>query len=156
MFLVLAIAAVCLTPPVPGPVIAGYAPTGTFSGHWGVDFAAPMGESVAAPVGGRITFAGSVAGMRTITIEPVPGYKVSVSYLSAIEVSTGDNVSRGTSIGRAGSPHGAPGVHMSVRVVDRYVDPAGLLGCTETDITRALRLVTPPQPRPRRRLVDLS
>ena len=103
-----------------------------------------------APVSGRVTFAGSVAGMRTVTIEPVPGYKISVSYLSAVEVSVDGTVGRGSVIGRAGRPHGTPGVHMSVRVADEYVDPASLVGCTRTDITRALRLVTPPQTPPRR------
>lgn len=155
MFVVLAIAAVCLAPPVPGPVIEGFAPTGTYSGHWGVDFGAAEGDIVAAPVSGLVTFAGSVAGMRTITIEPVPGFKVSVSYLSSIGVSTGDSVRRGETVGRAGSPHGTPGVHMSVRLADRYVDPAGLFACTETDITRALRLVPPPQPQSRSRRVNV-
>ena len=153
MFAVLAIAAVCLAPPVPGQVIAGFAPEGAYAGHWGVDFAATPGDGVKAPVAGRITFAGSVAGMRTVTIEPVPGYKVSVSYLSDITVGTGEMVERGDLVGHAGSPHGRPGVHMSVRIAAKYVDPMGLFGCTQTDITRALRLVTPPQPDPRRRRV---
>ncbi|HET9259637.1 MAG TPA: hypothetical protein VFP42_05850, partial [Acidimicrobiia bacterium] len=82
MFVVLAIAAICLAPPVPGPVTAGFAPEGSYAGHWGVDFAATVGDEVVAPVSGGVTFAGSVAGMKTVTIEPVPGYKVSVSYLS--------------------------------------------------------------------------
>ena len=33
----------------------------------------------------------------------------------------------------------------------RYVDPIPQMGCVSTDITRALRLVTPPQPYPRTR-----
>jgi murein DD-endopeptidase MepM/ murein hydrolase activator NlpD len=88
MFAVFAIAAVCLSPPVDGPVIAGYAPVGQYAGHWGVDYAAEVGEAVRAPASGTVTFAGSVAGMRTVTIEPVDGFKVSLSYLSGIEVRT--------------------------------------------------------------------
>jgi murein DD-endopeptidase MepM/ murein hydrolase activator NlpD len=97
-----------------------------------------------------VTFAGSVAGMRTVTIEPVPGFKVSVSYLSEIVVETGQTVEWGQIVGRSGSPHGVQGVHLSTRIDGRYVDPEHQLGCRETDITRALRLVTPPAPYPRR------
>lgn len=146
-----AVLALCLTAPVPGPVVAGFAPVGDYEGHWGIDFAAEVGDPVAAPVGGTVTFAGSVAGMKTVTIQPVEGVKVSVSYLSSIEVSTGDAVGEGAFVGTAGLAHGEPAVHLSVRIDDVYVDPAPFLDCQPTDITRALRLVTPPQPYPRRR-----
>lgn len=151
MLVVFAIAAVCLSPPVEGPVIAGFAPVGQYDGHWGVDYAAGVGEQVRAPVAGRVTFAGSVAGMRTLTIEPFVGFKVSLSYLASVGVSTGEYVRRGQVVGTAGAPHGVPGVHLSTRIDGQYVDPAGWMGCRETDITRALRLVTPPQPYSRRR-----
>lgn len=150
-FAVSAILALCLTPPVPGPVVAGFAPVGDYEGHWGIDFAAAVGEPVGAPVGGTVTFAGSVAGMTTVTIQPTGGVKVSVSYLSSIEVSTGDAVGQGATIGTAGMAHGNSAVHLSMRIDDVYVDPALFLDCQPTDITRALRLVTPPQPYPRRR-----
>jgi len=151
MLVVFAISAICLSAPVNGPVIAGYSPAGQYAGHWGLDFAAVVGQPVAAPASGRVTFAGSVAGMRSVTIEPVPGLKVSLSYLSTIEVSTGDRVTRGQTVGTAGAPHGVPGVHMSTRINGAYVDPATHMGCRDTDITRALRLVTPPRPYPRHR-----
>ena len=147
----LAIAAVCVSAPVEGPVTAKFAPVGEYSGHWGVDFAAEPGSAVRAPASGTVTFAGSVAGMRTVTIEPVPGLKVSVSYLATTEVSGGSRITRGQRIGTSGVPHGVAGVHLSVRVDGRYVDPAGFLGCRSTDISRALRLVEPPMPYPRRR-----
>jgi murein DD-endopeptidase MepM/ murein hydrolase activator NlpD len=142
---------ICLGNPVPGPVIAPFAPVGQYGGHWGVDFAASFGDAVVAPITGTVTFAGSVAGMNTVTIQPAPGVKVSVSYLSSIAVVTGEVVARGDLIGNAGLAHGTSGVHLSVRIDDVYVDPAGLFSCQPTDITRALRLVTPPQPYPRRR-----
>jgi murein DD-endopeptidase MepM/ murein hydrolase activator NlpD len=151
MLVVFAIAAVCLSPPVEGPVITGFGPVGQYGGHWGVDYAARVGEQVRAPASGRVTFAGSVAGMRTLTIEPVVGFKISLSYLATVGVSSGGYVRRGQVVGSAGAPHGVPGVHLSTRIDGRYVDPAGWMGCRETDITRALRLVTPPQPYSRRR-----
>lgn len=147
----LAIAAVCVSPPVDGPVSAPFAPVGEYAGHWGVDFSADPGSAVRAPASGVVTFAGSVAGMRTVTIEAMPGLKVSVSYLATVGVSAGTSVGRGQRIGTSGMPHGTPGVHLSVRVDGRYVDPVGYLGCRSTDVTRALRLVEPPMPYPRRR-----
>jgi len=152
MFAVLAVAAVCLSPPVANSyVTAPYFPIGQYAGHWGVDYAAYAGEPVRAPTSGRVTFAGSVAGMRSITIEPVEGFKVSVSYLSGIEVMVGDRVERGQRIATAGTPHGDPGVHMSLRIGGVYVDPLPQMGCRNTDITRGLRLLPPPQPYPRNR-----
>jgi len=151
MFVALAIAAVCLAPPVEGPVTAGYAPVGRYGGHWGVDLAAQVGDPVRAPASGLVTFAGSVAGMRTVTIEPVPGLKVSLSYLSMITVRAGARVAQGSVIGLAGSPHGQPGVHLSTRIEGTYVDPGTQMGCRRTEISRALRLVTPPLPYPRPR-----
>lgn len=147
----LAVAAVCISAPVDGPVTFGYAPIGDYGGHWGVDFSAEPNSPVMAPADGVVTFAGSVAGMRTVTIEATPGLKVSVSYLSAVEVAAGARVIQGQRVGSSGMPHGIAGVHMSVRLAGRYVDPVRFLGCRTTDITRALRLVEPPMPYPRRR-----
>ena len=151
MLAALALAAVCLSPPVGGPAIAGYSPTGTYGGHWGVDYAAAGGEVVTASATGRVSFAGTVAGMMTVTVEPVSGLKVSTSFLSRIDVITGQLVARGDALGVVGTPHGRSGVHLSVRIDGRYVDPQEQMGCRSTDISRALWLVTPPSPYPRRR-----
>jgi murein DD-endopeptidase MepM/ murein hydrolase activator NlpD len=151
MLVQMALAAVCLIAPVEGPVTAGFAPIGDYAGHWGIDFGVTVGTPIRAPASGRVTFAGSVAGMLSVTIEPVSGYKVSVSYLSELAVLAGQSVSRGQTIGRSGSPHGSPGAHLSARIDGRYVDPRARLGCISTDISRALRLLPPPAPYPRRR-----
>lgn len=151
MLVVLALAAVCLSPPVNGEIVAEYSPTGQYSGHWGVDYSAPPRTSVSAPVRGRVSFAGSVAGMKSVTIQPVAGFKVSLSYLFRVDVHAGDWVGRGERLGLTGYEDGRAVVHMSTRLDNVYVDPAKQMGCRRTDITRALRLVTPPQPYPRRR-----
>ncbi|MBW3667010.1 MAG: M23 family metallopeptidase [Actinobacteria bacterium] len=151
MVVVYALSLMCLMAPVDGPVVAPYAPVGRYAGHWGVDLAAAVGEPVRSPVAGKITFAGSVAGMRTVTVEPIAGFKVSVSYLADLQATAGQRVERGEVIATAGRPHGRPGVHLSTRVAGRYVDPDPWLRCVATDITRALRLVTPPHPYPRSR-----
>lgn len=151
MLITFALTAMCLSSPVSGPIISVYSPHGQYAGHWGVDYAADPGELVVAPVSGRVSFAGSVAGMNSVTIQPLTGYKVSVSYLREISTTSGAWLARGIPLGTAGMAHGRGGVHLSVRIDDKYVDPAGHMGCRNTDITRALRLVTPPQPYPRRR-----
>ena len=151
MLIQVALSAVCLMAPVDGPIVAPYSPVGAYGGHWGVDYSAPVGTPVRAPASGVVTFAGSVAGMISVTIEPVSGFKVSVSYLSSHRVSTGQQVTRGMIVGLSGTPHRVPGVHLSTRIGGRYVDPRSRLECRATDISRALRLVTPPAPYPRRR-----
>lgn len=143
--------AVCLVAPVEGPVIADYSPSGQYSGHWGIDFAADRGAPVRSPVAGVVSFAGSVAGMKTVTIRPSMGFKVSLSYLDEIEVVDGAHVGIGQRIATAGLERGVGGVHLSVRFNGKYVDPAPYFRCRSNDISRALRLLRPPQPYPRRR-----
>ena len=151
MFAALALTAVCLVAPVNGDVVQPYSPSGQYSGHWGVDFEALPADHVYAPVAGVVSFAGSVAGMKSVTIQPVGEFKVSVSYLATIGVARGGVVRRGQLIGTAGLERGVLGVHLSTRIGGKYVDPIDQMGCRSTDISRALRLVTPPQlyPRPR-------
>ncbi len=151
MFIAFAIAAVCLTAPVSGPVIAEYSPVGQYGGHWGIDYSAALGTPVRAPVSGIVTFAGSVAGMKSVTIRPMPGLKVSMSYLLEVRVSSGDWVEGGEVVALSGIEDEVPGVHLSTRISGRYTDPFLQMGCRTTDVTRALRLVTPPQPYPRSR-----
>lgn len=151
LFSFLLLAAVCIVPPVDGSVVAPFAPVGQYGGHWGVDFASIAGSPVSAPASGVVTFAGSVAGMQSITIEAVPGFKVSMSYLSGILVSSGQRITAGSLVGFSGMAHQTPSLHFSTRIDGHYVDPMGQLGCRNTDISRALRLVTPPQPYPRTR-----
>ncbi len=146
-----AVVAICLAPPAPGELTEPFAPVGAYGGHWGVDFAAEVGDTVRAPVSGVVTFAGSVAGMKSVTLRPLPDMKVSVSYLSSVSVTAGQRVTRGAIVGSAGLAHGRPGVHLSVRLGGEYVDPLGFMGCRQTDISRALRLVEPPRPYPRSR-----
>jgi len=151
MFVVFAIAAVCLTAPVNGPIIAEYSPIGQYGGHWGIDYSAVPGNSVRAPVSGVVTFAASVAGMKSVTIQPVPGFKVSMSYLLEVRVAKGDRVEKGEVVALSGIEDGVAGVHLSTRLDGRYTDPVLQMGCKSVDVTRALRLVTPPQPYPRSR-----
>jgi murein DD-endopeptidase MepM/ murein hydrolase activator NlpD len=135
----LAIIATCLIT-LPGPITAPFAPEGRFAGHWGVDIAVPLGSSVRAPLDGVISHAGSVAGIRSVTIRQGP-YLVSVSYLASVDTTVGVVVRRGEPIGRAGNHRGSSGFHLGVRVFGVYVDPEPY-ACP--DGTRAiLRLLAP-------------
>ena len=120
----------CLAlPPVDGPVVAGFEPSTGYAGHWGVDIGADLGSEVSAPAAGVITFAGRVAGMKSVTIRLDERVRVSLSYLSSIDVSVGDRVEAGAMVGRSGLAHGEQALHVSVRVGGVYVDPIPYLSC---------------------------
>ncbi|HEY5650909.1 MAG TPA: M23 family metallopeptidase [Acidimicrobiia bacterium] len=122
--------ALCLVlPPVPGPVVAPFEPAGSYAGHWGLDLSAPDGSAVVAPLSGVVTFAGEVAGMRSVTIRSSDDIRISLSYLSQVHVRAGERVAAGQIVGRSGRAHGEDGVHLSVREGTRYVDPAPFVRC---------------------------
>lgn len=139
----MAVGLVCLLAPVSGPTVSSYDPVGLYAGHWGVDLGAPAGTAVRAPLSGTVTFAGSVVGMRSVTIQN-GDLKVSMSYLSEVRVGRGTQVERGSVVGRSGLAHGSQALHVSVRLGDRYVDPAPFLQCRFRPISEALRLVPYP------------
>lgn len=130
-----------MIPPVEASVIQPYAPIGQYGGHWGIDFAVPVGSAVRASDGGVVSFAGVVAGNRTLTVDHGGGLRSSYSYLSAIGVGAGSPVGRGERLGSSGVAHGSEGVHFSVRIDGSYVDPARLLDCRRPNAAAALRLV---------------
>ena len=128
---VLLLASVCpAESPLPGPmvVVRRYAPVEPFSGHWGVDLSAPVGTQVRSVAGGAVTFAGSVAGMRSVTVDHGGGLRSTYSYLSAVAVEPG-TISKGTVLGRSGEDHGVAALHFSIRAGGRYVDPMVVLNC---------------------------
>lgn len=114
-------------PPVSGPVARPFAPVGAYGGHWGVDLAVPPGTPVHAAAAGVVTFAGSVAGRSSVTIDH-GGMRTSYSYLSRVTVAPGP-IAAGAIVGLSGIDRGIAALHLSVRVGDRYVDPERLLGC---------------------------
>ncbi|MEX1043935.1 MAG: M23 family metallopeptidase [Acidimicrobiia bacterium] len=120
----LAIVATCLIA-LPGPVTQPFAPDGPYAGHWGVDVAVDHGAIVESPLAGVVSFAGSVAGVRTVTVRHGT-FRVSLSYLSSIDAVPGQAVRRGDPVGRAGAPHGIPGIHIGVRRGGVYIDPVAV------------------------------
>ena len=106
-------------------------PTPWSAGHRGVDLAAAVGQPVLSAGGGRVTFAGSVAGRGVVVVTHAGGERT--SYEPVVDRSAvGSAVARGHPIGVVGPTpgHCVPRtcLHWGVRVGDRYVDPLDLVG----------------------------
>jgi murein DD-endopeptidase MepM/ murein hydrolase activator NlpD len=101
------------------------------SPHWGVDFAAPMGEPVNSPAGGIVSLVARDLYLmgNTLMIDHGLGVQSVFIHLDSIEVKKGDYIKQGSIIahvgktGRATGPH----LHWGVSVGNVLVDPARLL-----------------------------
>ncbi|MBW3590514.1 MAG: peptidoglycan DD-metalloendopeptidase family protein, partial [Actinobacteria bacterium] len=113
------------------------------SGHRGIDYEVPSGTAVRASGNGTVKFAGSVGGQgRFVTLQHAGDIETTYSYLSAIEVSEGEQVTQGQVIGQsgAGHPEGPPALHFGAKKSGEYIDPLMLLGQYK-DITDLLELL---------------
>ncbi len=99
-------------------------------GHRGVDVSAPLETPVRASAPGIVSFAGSVAGNRSVTVDHGNGLLTSYSYLGAISVTKGTPVEQGEIVGTVGAGHPGsslpPHVHLSARRDGFYFDPMEL------------------------------
>jgi hypothetical protein len=152
LFLIWTPVAHAWTWPVEGPVLQQFAYDEAHpyaaGQHRGIDIGADaLGEKVAAPAAGTVSFAGSVPGSGdSVTIQTPGGYSVTLTHLGSIAVSRGDSIAEGNPVGTIG-PSGTPEVdgpyvHLGIRVTsdaNGYLDPLGLLpplsasGPTQTD-----------------------
>jgi len=134
-----------LASPVPGPVIYAYEPKGQYAGHWGIDIAVPLGTTVRAADGGTVSFSGTVAENKTVSIDHGGGLKTSYSFLDSQSVGRGAWLATGWELGRSGEVHNPEAeiaaLHFSVRINGGYVDPAKMLSCFSYDLSKALRLL---------------
>ncbi len=118
--------------PVVGPVVRGFDPPSSpyGSGHRGIDIATPVGTVVRAPASGVVSFAGTIAGERYVTIDHGGGLLSTCSFLSGLLVRVGDLVMQGQAIALSGAGHPGdtvPDLHLGVRMNGRYVDPLDYL-----------------------------
>jgi len=127
--------------PVDAPIVRGFAPTGRFAGHWGVDWGLSEGTELHAAGPGTVSFVGTVAGNLTVTVDHGGGLRTSYSYLGMVAVEGGERVTESTTLGTSGPGHGSTALHFSVRLGARYVDPLTVIGCRLSSPSRALRLV---------------
>ncbi len=127
--------------PVVGEVTGEFAPSGRYSGHWGMDIDAPAATPVQAAAGGVVSFSGEVVGNQTITVSHGGGLKTSYSYLSERVVTEGMVVGSGATLGSSGIAHETEALHFSVRVFSTYRDPQPFFGCMKLIPADGLRLV---------------
>jgi murein DD-endopeptidase MepM/ murein hydrolase activator NlpD len=110
--------------PLAGPLLRGFdASAGTYGpGHRGVDVGGRVGEEVRAPAGGRVEFAGPVAGVTWVSVVVAHGMTVTVGPLLRAEVTKGQRVRALAPLGRLAPGHSMM-LHLGLRVDGAYVDP---------------------------------
>jgi Peptidase family M23 len=130
--------ALAWTWPVDGPVLRPFKlGDDPYAGgqHRGIDIGAPLGTSVRAPAGGRISFAGTLpTNGKSVTIQTPDGYSVTLVQLGTIGITRGAAVAEGAMVGTIG-PSGelgaaAPHVHLGIRLTsdpNGYLDPLRFL-----------------------------
>lgn len=111
-------------------IVAPFAPIGRYAGHWGVDIAMSAGSDVAVVGPGIVSFAGPVAGRRSVTVDHGGGIRTSYSYLAGVAVAAGQVVGVGATVGTVGVHSGRGAFHLSLRIGSTYVDPLVLQRCS--------------------------
>ncbi len=111
--------------PVQAPVALGFhLPDGPYgAGNRGLEYVTELGQSVRAIGAGEVTFAGSVAGERHVSIAHGKGLVSSYSYLDSIAVRRGQPIAAGSLVGTTSARF-----QLGVRRDGVYIDPAPLLG----------------------------
>ena len=109
----------------------------SYSGHQGIDFAAPIGTPLYAVANGKIIQYSPYAGYGNLVIIEHPGnYKTYYAHLSAYnpELSVGSEIRRGLEIGYVGSTGHSTGphLHFELRKNNGYLNP--LSGVLELDL----------------------
>jgi LysM repeat protein len=98
-----------------------------WSGHLAIDIAAGMGAPVWASDSGVVVFAGfSSAGYgRMVMIDHGNGYQTLYAHLSVLNVTCGQSVRQGQTIGAAGSTGNSTGAHLhfEVRFMGGFINP---------------------------------
>ncbi len=128
-------------PPVDAPIADPFRPPATRygPGNRGLAYDLEPGTPIRATADGTVVFAGSVGPTLHVTVLHEDGLRTSYSFLHAVAVRRGDQVSRGDVVGTAG-----PGFHLGARDGDSYLDPESLFGERVVDV----RLVPHDEPLP--------
>ncbi len=104
--------------------------------HAGQDIAAPWGTPVTAAGSGVVAFAGTQSGYgQIVIIDHGNGLTTRYGHLSVIEVQAGQEVGRGTVLGRVGSTGRSTGPHLhyEVRINESAVSPRRYLPIRKAD-----------------------
>ncbi len=99
--------------------------------HQGIDIAAPIGEPILAPAGGKIIFAGNKPGGYGLTVEVDHGYgyMTRFAHASRVLVRVGESVERGQTIAEVGATGlvTGPHLHYEVELDGVAVDPLNFI-----------------------------
>ena len=137
-----------LAPPLPGVPVRGFDDVGRYeAGHRGVDLPGQVGDPVVAAAGGTVSFAGSVAGAPTVSVDHGDGWRTTYQNVHA-SVATGETVRQGQPLGTLAAGHCRPAACLHWGLTDgvRYADP--LAGSRVAEV-RLLPRGTVPVIRPR-------
>lgn len=106
--------------------------------HYGIDYAAPEGTDVIAPADGivRLSHPDMYYTGGTVIIDHGHGLSSTLMHMSALHVTTGQEVSQGEPVGAVGATGRATGPHLDWRMnwYDQRIDPSLIL-----DITSAIK-----------------
>ena len=131
-----------LSPPVDSVITRYFEPPARDfgPGHRGIDYGVVPGVRVRAAAAGVVSFAGSVAGTKAVTLDHGGGLVTTYSRLGAVSVLSGMTVDQGHFIGTTSSAHPGEwaGLHFGVKMNSLYVDPLTFLG--PADVSDAIRL----------------
>lgn len=121
--------------PVPDPANSAFGTRSVYNGeprspHSGADFLSPAGRPVKAPNAGRVVFAGALYFTgNTIIIDHGLGLFSLLAHLSEIDLTVGQTVAAGDTVGKVGATGRVTGPHLhwGVRDGNARVDPLSLL-----------------------------
>lgn len=118
-----------LAAPTAAPVGDGFGPRDDRF-HAGLDFLAGQGEPVSAPRAGRVAWAGPRGSFgNAVVIAHGSGVRTLFAHLSRVDVTVGQRVSAGQTVGLVGSTGRSTGPHLHFEVLVRgaAVDPRGAI-----------------------------
>lgn len=125
-----------LDKPVNGPLSSKFGVRRFFNGeernpHSGLDFAVPAGTPIKTPANGKVILVGNYFfNGNTVFVDHGQGFISMFCHMSKIDVKVGQQLGRGTVVGKVGATGRATGPHMhwNVSLNDARVDPAIFIG----------------------------
>ncbi|WP_434650062.1 peptidoglycan DD-metalloendopeptidase family protein [Pseudomonas sp. D1-2] len=125
-----------LDKPVNGPLSSKFGVRRFFNGeernpHAGLDFAVPAGTPIKSPAAGKVILTGNYFfNGNTVFVDHGQGFISMFCHMSKIDVKVGQQLARGTVVGKVGATGRATGPHMhwNISLNDARVDPAIFIG----------------------------
>ena len=109
--------------PVDAPVVDPFRPPASrfAPGNRGIEYGTAGGEDVVAVAAGQVGYIGRIGSSQFVVVDHEGSLRSTYAFVQQILVVRGQHVTQGEPIALAG-----PGFHLTARLGDEYVDPAGL------------------------------